>query len=280
MDALIQYFETIPTLHRTLILVCGISFFWIIEGVFPIVRFNYNKWRHAAPNLFFTLTTMVVNLGFAFLILKISDTAMEQQFGLWYLMEGIPMLLRFLIGLMLLDLIGAWLVHRLEHQFYWMWKLHVVHHSDEQVDTTTALRHHPGESVLRAVFTCIAVFVVGAPIWLVMLYQSCSAIFSQFNHANLNIPEQLDKWISYLIVTPGMHRIHHHYKQPYTDKNYGNIFSIWDRLTGNYIWMPASDIHFGLDVFDNDSTSIPKLLKVPVDGHAYSVYEKYQNKSN
>ena len=115
-----------------------------------------------------------------------------------------------------------------------MWKFHVIHHSDEHVDTTTALRHHPGESVFRAIFTCLAVLLVGAPIWLVMLYQSVSAVMSQFNHANFKLPPAFDKLMSLFIVTPGMHRVHHHHKQPYSDRNYGNIFSIWEPFFYNF----------------------------------------------
>ncbi len=256
----------------------GISFFWILEGLFPIVRFNYKKWRHSLPNFFFTLTTIVINLIFAFLIVKASDWAITNAFGIWALMDAFPSLLKLLFGLMLMDFIGAWLIHWTEHQVYFMWRFHVIHHSDEHVDTTTALRHHPGESVFRAVFTCLAVLIVGAPIWLVMLYQSVSAIMSQFNHANLRLSPQVDKWISYLLVTPGMHRVHHHYKQPYSDKNYGNIFSLWDRLTGNYAWMAYDEVTFGLDVFHKRSQDIKDLLLVPVDGESYSNKKKYNTK--
>ena len=121
---------------------------------------------------------------------------------------------------MLLDLIGAWLIHLVEHKVKWMWKFHVVHHSDRFVDTTTANRHHPVESMFRAVFTLLAVLVAGTPIWLVMLYQSLSVVLSQFNHANITLPAWLDKSISWLIVSPNMHKVHHHYLQPLTDTNY------------------------------------------------------------
>ncbi len=138
------------------------------------------------------------------------------------------------------------------------------------VDTSTALRHHPGESVFRAVFTTIAVLVVGAPIWLVMLYQSLSAFASQFNHANLRLPVWLDNALSYVIVTPRMHRVHHHHTQPYTDTNYGNIFSIWDRLFGTFAKRKPEDIVFGVDVYHKRDGNLGDLLKVPIDGENYT----------
>jgi sterol desaturase/sphingolipid hydroxylase (fatty acid hydroxylase superfamily) len=169
-------------------------------------------------------------------------------------------------GLLLLDLVGAWFIHFIEHKIKVLWKFHMVHHADTHVDTTTANRHHPGESVFRVVFTLIGVLVCGAPMWLVMLYQSASAVLSQFNHANIRLPLWLDTAISYVIVSPNMHKVHHHYVRPQTDSNYGNIFSIWDRLFGTFNYTPIENIRYGLDVLD-DSTdeSIAYQLKVPFD---------------
>lgn len=123
----------------------------------------------------------------------------------------------------------------------------------QQIGIATNARHHPGESVFRAVFTTIGVIICGAPMWLVMLYQSLSAVLSQFNHANMRLPLWLDNAISWIIISPNMHKVHHHYKQPQTDSNYGNIFSIWDRLFGTYNYTPVDSLRYGLDVLD-DST--------------------------
>jgi len=272
MEAIVNYFESISSLHRTLILVGGISFFWILEGVFPIISFNYKKWRHSLPNFFFTLTTMVINLGFAFGIVWLSDTVVAKDFGIYAWLGSVPLVVKLIVGLMVMDFVGAWLIHWVEHKIPLLWRFHVVHHTDEHVDTTTALRHHPGESVFRAAFTCLAIVIMGAPIWLVMVYQSLSAVFSQFNHANLRLPPKVDKAISYLLVTPGMHRVHHHYTAPYTDTNYGNIFSLWDRLTGNYSWLAYDKVKFGLDTYTAKSQDLGDLLKAPL--HLYSDRKK------
>ena len=265
MEHLTEYFETIPSLHRALLLAGGIAIFWLIEYIIPLFRFRYNKWRHAWPNVFFTFTTVVVNLGFALLIVLTSDWCMENNFGLlnWLGLSTIP---RLILGLLILDLISAYLIHLIQHKIKWMWKFHMVHHADTHVDTTTANRHHPGESVFRAVFTLLAVFISGAPIWLIMIYQSLSALLSQFNHANISLPVWLDRSISWLIVSPNMHKVHHHYVRPQTDTNYGNIFSIWDRLFGTFDDTPMKDIHFGLDVLqDRDADDIKEQLRIPFD---------------
>jgi sterol desaturase/sphingolipid hydroxylase (fatty acid hydroxylase superfamily) len=165
-----------------------------------------------------------------------------------------------------MDLIGAYFIHWLEHRVKWMWRFHLVHHSDTYVDTTTANRHHPGESIFRAVFTTIAVVIMGAPMWLVMLYQSMSAFLSQFNHADISLPKWLDRGMSWLIVSPDMHKVHHHYVLPLTDTNFGNIFSIWDRLFGTFAYVEdAKTLTYGIDTHmqAEENNDMMNLLKIP-----------------
>ena len=265
LDNIIQYFDTIPSLHRALILAGGITLFWLIEGAIPLFGFRYNKWKHASINIFFTITTVVINFAFALLIVKSSDWAVSNKFGLLQLVE-MPVWVFMIAGMMLLDLVGAWFIHFIEHKIKWMWKFHMVHHADTHVDTTTANRHHPGESVFRAVFTTIGVLACGAPMWLVMMYQSMSAVLSQFNHANIRLPIWLDKAISWVIVSPDMHKVHHHYVRPQTDSNYGNIFSIWDRLFGTFNYTPVEQLRYGLDVLeDSTDENLAYQLKIPFD---------------
>ena len=79
------------------------------------------------------------------------------------------------------------------------------------------------------------------------MYQSISVIASQFNHANIQVSDKVDKLLSYIIVSPNMHKVHHHFELPYTDSNYGNIFSIWDRLFGTYMELNKDKIVYGVD---------------------------------
>jgi sterol desaturase/sphingolipid hydroxylase (fatty acid hydroxylase superfamily) len=265
LEKIIAYFEHIPSLHRALILAGGITFFWLIENADPLFRFRYHKWKHASLNIFFTITTILINFAFALLIVKTSDWAVSHHFGLLQ-MVSMPLWVFLIVGMLLLDLIGAWLVHYIEHKVKWMWKFHMVHHADTHVDTTTANRHHPGESVFRAVFTLVGVIVCGAPMWLVMMYQSFSVVLTQFNHANIRLPLWLDQSISYVVVSPNMHKVHHHYMRPQTDSNYGNIFSFWDRLLGTYNDTPVDQIQYGLDVLDNSQDENLRFqMKIPFD---------------
>ena len=265
MESIITYFETIPPLHRSLILIGGITFFWILEGIVPLFSVKYKKWRHALPNLFFTVTTIIVNFPLAFLLLETSDWATENKFGILNWLPEMPLWLYVLLGVMLLDLIGAYTAHLVEHKVKPFWMVHLVHHTDHNVDTTTANRHHPLESLIRYGFTLIGVFVVGAPIGVIMLYQSASVVLSQFNHANISLPRKLDTAISWVIVSPDMHKVHHHFVLPYTDSNYGNIFSIWDRLFGTFKKLNPDKITYGVDTFpdEKENSTIVNLLKQP-----------------
>ena len=276
MYELINYFENIPTIHRSILIVGGITIFWFLEGLFPLVRFNYKKWQHAIPNFFFTLTTIVINLSMAFLLLNTSDWTIHNNFGLLQWIPGLKLWGEIILGVLLLDFVGAYLPHYTEHRIKPLWMIHLVHHSDPNVDTTTANRHHPLESIIRFSFTLLGVFIIGTSIGIVMLYQALSLVSTQFNHANIRLPKKLDQWISYIIVSPDMHKIHHHYRLPYTDTNFGNIFSIWDRMFGTFSNYEREKIIYGVDVFPDEkkNSQIKSLLKQPFEKYRRPTIEK------
>ena len=271
MENIINYFETIPSLHRSLILVGGITFFWLLEGILPLYKFNYKKWKHAIPNLFFTLTTIIINFALAFLLLKTADWVKVNDFGIINWLPEMPLALYAFLGVFFLDFFGAYLAHYVEHRVKPLWMIHIVHHTDHKVDTTTANRHHPLESIIRFGFTLFGVFIVGAPIAIVMMYQSLSLVATQFTHANIKLPIKVDKALSYFLVSPDMHKIHHHYVLPYTDSNYGNIFSVWDRIFGTFMTFDRENLVYGVDVFPDEieNSSITNLLQQP--------FQKYRN---
>lgn len=277
MENIISYFDSIPTLHRTIILVGGIAFFWILESVAPLFDFKYKKTKHAGLNIFFTVTTILVNFPLAFILVKSSDWAIANSFGIINWLPEMSPWLYAILGLMILDLVGAYFIHWLEHQVKWMWMFHLIHHSDLNVDTTSANRHHPGESVFRFIFTTIAVVITGAPMWMVFMYQSISVVLSQFNHANISLPKSVNNILSYFIVTPNMHHVHHHYTQPYTDSNYGNIFAIWDRIFGTYMNLEKSQLIYGIDTYmsPDENEHIGPLLKIPFGAYREPENEKF-----
>ncbi|MDA9335888.1 sterol desaturase, partial [Flavobacteriaceae bacterium] len=102
MEQLIHYFEIIPSLHRSAILVGGLTFFWILEGSLPLFKFGYNKWKHALPNLFFTFTTILINFTLAFLLLKTADWVSVNEFGLLNWLPEMPLWLYVILGVLLM----------------------------------------------------------------------------------------------------------------------------------------------------------------------------------
>lgn len=265
METIITYFETIPSEHRSLILVGGLTLFWLLEGTLPLYKFKYKKWKHAVPNLFFTLTTIIINFGLAFLLISTADWVSTTKFGIINWIPNLPLWAYVMLGLLLLDFVGAYLAHYVEHKVKPLWMVHLVHHTDHNVDTTTANRHHPLESVIRFAFTLVGVLVIGTPIGIVMLYQSMSLVATQFSHANIKLPKRVDNILSYVLVSPDMHKVHHHYMLPYTDSNYGNIFSIWDRIFGTFMTLDRESIVYGVDTFPDEEANgkIGELLKQP-----------------
>jgi len=264
MDYIVSFFSEITSLQRGSLLAAGLMFFWVLEGFLPYRIFKYNKFKHASTNIILTITTILVNFSLAFLIVIACDFITESNFGLIsFLNISDYTLISILLTLMLLDFFGAYLAHYVQHKVKLLWNVHMVHHSDKHVDATTANRHHPIESVVRFFFTLLAILVSEASIELVFLYQSLSVAFSQFNHANIGLSDRFDKLLSYVIVSPNMHKVHHHSYMPYTDSNYGNIFSIWDRIFGTYMELDRDKIVFGIDDKYDDKNDILKILKRP-----------------
>jgi sterol desaturase/sphingolipid hydroxylase (fatty acid hydroxylase superfamily) len=265
MNDIIAYFSTIPSSHRSLILVGGITIFWLVENTFPLFQMQYKKWHHAGINIFFTITTIIINFILAFILIKTAGWTTENHFGILEWMPEIPIWLYTIIGLLLLDLIGAYLAHFVQHKIKYLWRFHLIHHTDTYIDTTTANRHHPGESIIRFIFTTFGILIVGSPMWMVFLYQTLSVVATQFNHANISLPNKLDIFLSYFIVSPNMHKVHHHYILPYTDSNYGNIFSVWDRLFGTFTTLPKEELIYGVDTHmaPEENNRLKNLLQIP-----------------
>jgi sterol desaturase/sphingolipid hydroxylase (fatty acid hydroxylase superfamily) len=266
-ETIIDHFSTLEKrpLERMTILVGGLLLFWIIEGAIPLATLQYKKTklRHATVNFGFTVIHLIIHTLLAILIVKLSDWCKQSDFGLVYWFNT-NVLVTIIIGVLALDF-SSWLVHLVMHKTPVLWRFHLIHHSDNNVDVTTGLRHHPGDSLLRGIFFLLLIFVSGAPMYSVMIYQTLVVLSTAFTHANIRLPKKLDYALSFILVSPNMHKVHHHWKQPYTDSNYGAVFSFWDRLLGTFMKLDTKDIRYGLDRYypnekDEDFIS---LLKKP-----------------
>ncbi|RYZ18105.1 MAG: sterol desaturase family protein, partial [Chitinophagaceae bacterium] len=247
-------------------LVGGLLLFWIIEGAIPLLEPHYKrtKLRHAGVNFGFTLIHLAIHTALAVVIVLLSDWCRRQGFGLVY-RTGAGVLGTILISFLVLDFFGGWLVHITEHKLALLWRFHVVHHADNNVDVTTGLRHHPVESVLRGLFFFAGILLSGAPMYAVMIFQTALVLATAFTHANISLPRWLDRGLSYILVSPNMHKVHHHWQQPYTDSNYGAVLSIWDRLLGTYRKLDPKEIRYGLDRYypNEEDENFGMLLRRP-----------------
>jgi len=100
MNEIVSYFSTIPSSHRSLILVGGIALFWLIENAFPLFKFSYKKWHHASINIFLTVTTIIINFSLAFILLKTSDWTIANNFGILQWLPQMPLWLYAVVGLL------------------------------------------------------------------------------------------------------------------------------------------------------------------------------------
>lgn len=265
---IIEFFSNLEErpLTRMAFLVGGMLFFWILEGAIPLLtlRFRKTRLKHAAVNFGLTVIHLIIHTGLALLIILLSDWCAAHQFGVVY-WTGAGVLATILLTIFIVDFFGGWLVHIIEHKLRLFWIFHVVHHADTNVDVTTGLRHHPVESVIRGLFFFMGIAVSGAPMYAVMIYQTVLVFFTAFEHANISLPKWLDTGMSYIFISPNMHKVHHHWKQPYTDSNYGAIFSVWDRLLGTYKYLEPQQLRYGIDKDypEEKDESFAQLMKNP-----------------
>jgi len=234
-----------------------------IEAMIPLhPRSRWNN-AHLVPNFVLTATYIATNLFFTAAIVLALIWVSEIGFGLFNALEFNP-LVEVALAVLILDF-QTYAVHVAMHESAGMWRFHRVHHSDPAVDVTTALRQHPGESVIRFASLIVFAVAIGASPAAFAIYRLLSGLQAQFEHANIRMPRHLDGWLSLAITTPNYHKVHHSREHGQTDTNYGNIFSIWDRLF--FTWTPSYrglEIVYGLDGFDDRKTqSTWGLLALP-----------------
>ena len=265
MDSFLLFFEQMSSGQKLGWIFLCLSFNWLLEAGLPLFRFDYKKLRHIGVNLVFLTCSMIINLLFGVATLGIFQWIGVHQIGLLNWVE-LPVWVELIVAVLLLDLVGQYWVHYLLHKYKWMWKLHLVHHSDTHVDATTGTRHHPGDYFLREVFALGTIVVIGAPLGFYLFYRIATIFFAYFTHANFFMTPKLDKALSWVLITPNMHKFHHHFERPWTDSNFGNIFSFWDRLFGTLVYDDPKKVRYGLDILEGKpDEDLLYQFKVPFD---------------
>jgi len=193
----------------------------------------------------------------------------SHAFGLLHLID-LPAAAEILIAIILLDL-AIYTQHVFFHALPILWRLHMVHHADRDLDVTSGLRFHPVEILISMLIKIGLITLLGAPLLSVILFEIILNGMAMFNHANIRLPVTWDILIRRLFVTPDMHRVHHSVLVAETNSNYGFNLSIWDRIFRTYRAQPEAghqDMTIGLDQFQSEPTyRLDWILTLPFVGN-------------
>jgi sterol desaturase/sphingolipid hydroxylase (fatty acid hydroxylase superfamily) len=247
---------------RNALIVMAIVF--CIEAVVPLCKRSAWSWRHLFPNLFITLITFSMGAVLNIAVLAGLVALQNVKLGLFNMIPPVSPWIEIPAALLVLDF--AWyLTHVSMHRSRALWRFHAMHHSDPAVDVTTTYRQHPVEGLIRYAFLATFAFTAGVSPIAFAVYRLWSVFAGQAEHANVRLPQSLDTAISFVTMSPVMHKVHHSRDPRFTDTNYSQIFSMWDRLFGTCT--PARlgrNVNYGLDGFDGkEFQTALGLLQMP-----------------
>ena len=169
----------------------------------------------------------------------------ETNWGLLQVIE-LPYWVAFVLGFILMDF-GHYAIHYLFHRVPLLWRMHRLHHTDQDFDFTTGSRFHPFEAVLEHGANLAFAVLVGAPVAAVLTFTFAYVLTTCWVHGNIRLPASWDRRIRFLFITPDMHRTHHSQIPAETNSNYAGLFSFWDRIFGTYVDQPAGG-HTGMAI--------------------------------
>ena len=225
--------ESIPLL-RPAAAASGLLLLWLLEARIgtPRRQPEVSWFRHAARNLSLAgINATLMPVTAAAITAATIEWASSNQLGLlnWCILSPA---IELLTGVLLMD-VWTWFWHRTCHQLPFLWRFHRVHHSDPDMDVTTAFRFHPGELLLSAFARLPVICLLGLAAWHLLVYETLLLAASQFHHAALPAG-RWDEFLRRWIVTPAIHRIHHARELPFTNSNYSSLLSCWDKLFGTW----------------------------------------------
>ena len=230
---------------------------FVAERRFPAIATHFTGQNTArlGRNGSFWLVNSLLSLS---IILPLTQLASENAIWQRQANGGISMLL---LDILLLEIWIYWW-HRANHRLPFLWRFHQVHHLDAHLDSTSAIRFHSGEVVLSALARAGLIILLAIPFHHVLLFEMLILLHTVFHHSNIRVPQKLETALDWVVITPSVHRMHHHNIRADTDSNYGTIFSVWDRLfrsrnTGKF----TPDMQIGVE--NAKEKSLGKLWKLP-----------------
>ena len=223
--------------------------------------------RRGVVNALFAGCVLPIQLVLAMACLTLAQTVTAEQWGLLYLLPGADSpWIKFGLMFVVLDLLD-WVYHFAMHHIPAFWRFHLVHHTDQAIDASTTIREHPGETVIRNGFLACWVVLCGIPPELLVLRQTVETVSNILSHTSFRLGDRWGSVLGLVLITPNLHHVHHDARLPYTNSNYGDVFSVWDRLFGTHRNLAVADTIIGLDTHmvpgDHD---FPSALAMPFAG--------------
>lgn len=258
-----EILDSILSIDPNYIVIGLLAFFFILELILENPFKFENRGRHLIENLILLGLLVLFNLFCLSLQISVIEWLNTNKFGLLYFVK-LPIVLKLVVSVMLYDFTTYW-IHRASHEVPILWRLHRVHHSDTQMDSSTKLRFHPLELILvYQTGNVLTAALFGTDVFSMAVYYFIVYIFFFFEHSNLHYPKWINKTLGLVFVMPDHHRVHHHQEQSYTDSNFADIFILWDRVFGTYKFLPTQNLQYGLQEFeDKKRQSLLFLLKNP-----------------
>lgn len=192
------------------------------------------RWSNNLALVF--LNSIMLKLVFPVAAVGVAHVATENGWGLLNQIQ-LPLAFEVFLAVVVLDLL-IYFQHVVFHKVPILWRLHQVHHADPDYDVTTGARFHPIEIVLSMLIKMLAIVLLGPAAVAVLIFEVLLNGSAMFNHANIQLPPQVDIWVRRVFVTPDMHRVHHSQIRHETDSNYGFALSWWDRIFATYVSVP------------------------------------------
>lgn len=183
-------------------------------------------------------------------------------------MLPLPAALRDLLAVMAMDY-TIYLWHIATHRVPLLWRLHLVHHLDLDMDSTTALRFHFADMVVSTPYRAAQILVIGTSKRALAAWQAFFFLSVLFHHSNLRLPQRFERRLALLLTTPRMHGIHHSAVRTQTESNWSSGLSIWDRLHGTFrLDVPQSQIAIGVPAYRRaGEIGIEPSLSLPFRPH-------------
>jgi sterol desaturase/sphingolipid hydroxylase (fatty acid hydroxylase superfamily) len=222
------------------------------------------KLKRIARNLaVLTLSAVSLIIAERPLVQPLSELVHRRELGLVKQLP-LPGWLEIALAVTLMDY-TLYLWHRLMHRWAWLWRFHLPHHVDLELDASTALRFHFSELVLSVPWRAGQIALIGVSPLSLSIWQTALMLSILFHHSNVRLPIEIEKWLNYLIVTPRMHGIHHSIIHTEEDSNWSSGLTIWDRLHGTLrLNVPQSQITIGVPAYrDKTEARLTKILVMP-----------------